>query len=153
LKLKSIINKFSKKTAEKSDLTIRTDTEKDHSVGCKGKAMFFGLLCLQILDDRIVELQLLMASLTDNVVVVSIFIAAFVPDNTVTEDDLISYPGFREKFQGSIDSGLADGRVSGLDQIVQLLGGNMLPLTQKGVQDKGPLRGKFQFFIRQELSE
>src|SRR5882762_1012429 len=90
---------------------------------------------------------------TDHMIVMLMLVVMFVMRDAVAKADFARQACFGQKFQGAIDSGLADSWILFLNQTVKIFAGQMLFRTQEGVENQIALCGAFESLLLDVLEK
>ena len=125
-------------------LALRADTDDSQQVLSDLKPVLRGHRVLYRFELRGVKLNDLATLRTDHVIVMLMFVIVFVVRASVTEADFACESGVSQDFQGAIDSGLTDGRIFFLHQLVEIFIREMVFSAEKNVENQLALRRAFQ---------
>jgi hypothetical protein len=105
------------------------------------ETMLLGNLVLHNLDMLVDEFSYAAALAADQMIMVFDLVGRFKAGKTVLEIPGMGQVRFGQEFKGPVDRGVPYFRHPLFDQMIKLLGADMLPLGQKGLDDLLSLPG------------
>ena len=132
---------------------VGADAEDAQKVLFDFKAMLGGHRVLNRLKLGGEELNYLATLHADHVVVMLVLVVMLVVCSPVAEAHFACESGFSQELERAIDCGLADGRVFGLNEPVEVFAGEMLFGPQKDVKNQVALRRALESSLLQVLDE